>query len=256
MKRLLQAVSGVLLLLACVIGWRIGQVARVSPPVFEDPPQVASREPLAPAPGHRSPRGAAKDAVVGGNLFEPERGKKDEPVVLDEDGAEKAPLPPPTNVVLNGVLVMRGEPMAIVTDSNAGNKQLTVYVGDNVGDYQVGEITERRVTLLGHGGQQFSLDLAIKKGGGVPRTAARGAASKAAAARSPTAAQRAAAQRAANQAKAQTPAQRAAAARAAAASRNAAAGRKPAASPEQGRINAAQARLDALRRLREAQAPN
>jgi hypothetical protein len=220
-----------------------------------------------PAPRSLAPRGPAKDALIDGNLFEPERGHKDEPVVESGD-TEAAPLPPPTNVVLNGVFVMSGEPMAIVTDSNSGNKQLTLHVGDNVGDYQVGEITERRVTLLGSGGQQFSLDLAIKRGaagGGArspvaPRNAGRATPGNPNQAtpppRSPTAAQRAAAQRAANQAQAQTPAQRAAAARGAAAARAARAAKdgsgNPQVDPRRRQIDAAQARLDALRRLREA----
>ena len=168
MKRLLQIVSGMLAVLACALLWRIVQVLSVAPPEFTDPAQLAAGEALAPPPRSQSPRGPAMDAILEGNLFESERGK-------GESGASAAagdgePLPPPTNVVLNGIFAMEGRPMAIVSDSTAGNKQLTLRVGDNVGDYQVGDITERRVTLLGRGGQQFSLDLDIKKGpqGGAP----------------------------------------------------------------------------------------
>jgi hypothetical protein len=185
------------------------------------------------------------DSIVEGNLFESDRGQSAAAAAAG-GGAEGEPLPPPTNVVLNGIFVMEGRPMAIVSDSTAGNKQLTLRVGDNVGDYQVGDITDRRVMLLGRGGQQFSLDLDIKKGpqGGAPVAApARPAPA--------TAANRA------QQATGQTAAQRAAAARAAAANRSAqqqrnrAAGARPADGEAPNRPDPTQARLDALQRLRE-----
>jgi len=205
-KRLLQIVSGMLAVLACALLWRIVEVLRIAPPSFVEPAQVASGEALPPPPRSTSPRGAAVDEVVEGNLFESERGQTDAGVAGAAGSDE--PLPPPTNVVLNGIFVMEGHPMAIVSDSTAGNKQLTLRVGDSVGDYQVGEITDHRVMLLGRGGQQFSLDLDIKKG---PQAAA-----PVAQARPQPAAQAARTQAATGQ----TAAQRAAAARAAAAARD------------------------------------
>ncbi|TFH26465.1 MAG: hypothetical protein E4H00_10565, partial [Myxococcales bacterium] len=197
MRRLLQIVSGMLVVLACALLWRTVQVLRIAPPEFGELAPVAAVDPIPPPPRSPSPRGAAMDSIVASNLFESERGKVDS--VAGPGDASGEPLPPPTNVVLNGIFSMEGQPMAIVSDSTAGNKQLTLRVGDNVGDYQVGEITERRVTLLGRGGQQFSLDLDIKKGaqaGGVP---AAGRSQPAARPPTPaqTAAQRAAAARAA-----------------------------------------------------------
>ena len=239
-----------LAVLACALLWRIVEVLSVAPPEFTDPQQVAVGESLAPPPRNQSPRGPAMDAIVQGNLFESERGQGQSSA--SAGGADGEPLPPPTNVVLNGIFVMEGRPMAIVSDSTAGNKQLTLRVGDNVGDYQVGDITERRVTLLGRGGQQFSLDLDIKKGpqGGAPVA-------------TPARPQPAAAAAAANKPAAggQTAAQRAAAARAAAANRAATQQQRArtTATREQQqegsgggeRPDPTQARLDALKRLRE-----
>ena len=243
MKRLLQIVSGMLAVLACALLFRIVQVLSVSPPEFVDPSQVASAEGVPPPPRSVSPQGPEMDAILQGNLFESDRGQS--AAAAAPPGPEGEPLPPPTNVVLNGIFVMEGRPMAIVSDSNAGNKQLTLRVGDNVGEYQVGEISDRRVTLLGRGGQQFSLDLDIKKGpqGGAPVA-------------TPPRAQPAPAANRAGQpaASGQTAAQRAAAARAAAANR-ATQQRGRAGGPAEGassdRPDPTQARLDALKRLRE-----
>jgi len=246
-KRLLQVVSGMLAVLACALLFRIVQVLSVAPPEFTDPPQLsAGGEPLLPPPKSLSPRGPAMDAIVEGNLFESERGEGASSA-SGAGGVGGEPLPPPTNVVLNGIFVMEGRPMAIVSDSTAGNKQLTLRVGDNVGDYQVGDITDRRVTLLGRGGQQFSLDLDIKKGpqGGAPVAApARPAPPAAAGNRGQPPA-------------GQTAAQRAAAARAAAVNRTAqqqrarTAGARPDEGESADRPDPTQARLDALKRLRE-----
>ena len=242
-----------LAVLACALLWRIVQVLSVAPPEFTDPQQVAMTEALSPPPRNQSPRGPAMDAIVQGNLFESERGQG-QSGASGAGGAEGEPLPPPTNVVLNGIFVMEGRPMAIVSDSTAGNKQLTLRVGDNVGDYQVGDITERRVTLLGRGGQQFSLDLDIKKGpqGGAPvatparpQPAAAAAANKAPAGGGQTAAQRAAAARAAAANRAAQQQQRA---------RTTGMRDQQQQQQEGGggeRSDPTQARLDALKRLRE-----
>jgi len=258
-KRLLQLVSAVLAVIAVGLGWRLTQALSVAPPVFEEPPQLANSEPLPATP--RSPSGgkAVISGIVGGNLFETERGY----VEVEEDGGElsEEPLPPPTNVLLNGVFYQPGgRPMVIMTDTSVGNKQLTLGLGDNVGDYQVGTITNTRVTLLGRGGQQFSVELDIKKGAQAPvRPTPRTAASRAAT----TAAARASANNGADQ----TPAQRAAQARAAAqraAQQRAQQARQKAANTKAGgaakpapaapQKDATQARLEALKRLRAAAA--
>ena len=161
MKRLLQVVSAVLALLALLLVWRVVRVWQVQPPEFGAPVQVARTEPLPPAPRPSGPSDAAVEQIVKGNLFETERGAVEE----GANAASEAPLPPPTNVVLNGVFFKTtGRPMAIMTDTSAGGHQLTLQQGDNVGEYQVGSITGRNVTLLGRGGQEFSLELNVGKG--------------------------------------------------------------------------------------------
>ena len=246
MKRLLQVVSAVLAALALLLVWRIVGVWKVEPPEFGQPTQVALTEPLPPAPKLPGPSDAAVDQIVKGNLFETERGTV-------EDGANAAseqPLPPPTNVVLNGVFFQTtGRPMAIMTDTSAGGHQLTLKQGENVGEYQVGSITGRNVTLLGRGGQEFSLELNVGKGqeggaatpGSVPARAV--ATPPAAASAAQTAAQRAAAAR--RQAQAQVQQQQQGQQRGAHGAQNRT--EAPVAENDPG-----QARLEALKRLREA----
>jgi len=261
-KRLLQVFSAALALLAVGLGWRLTQVLSVDPPVFEEPPQLPAMQQLAAAPRPRVGGKAVTDGIVGGNLFETERGYREEEDAV-AGGSTEEPLPPPTNVVLNGVFFQPGgRPMVIMTDTSTGNKQLTLGMGDNVGEYQVGEITDTRVTLLGRGGQQFSVELDIRKGAQAVPAAARPTPRPA----TPASRAASAAGRANNNA--QTPAQRAAQARAAAQraaqqraqqARQQAAGGKgddggQADSAQTAREDATQARLEALKRLREAAA--
>jgi type II secretory pathway component PulC len=247
LKRVLQAVSVVLALISMLLVWRVVQVWRVSPPEFAEVVQVAAK-PLPAPPARTAAAPTAVDAIVQGNLFETERGS-----VETAAGAEGSqdPLPPPTNVVLNGVFFQTtGRPMAIITDTSTGNRQLTLQEGDNVGDYQVGKITRDRVTLLGNGGQEFSLELAVSQGVG-------GAAVGAPPVRPAAVPPRAMPPQPATQA-AQTAAQRAAAARRQAQARARTGqpgqpgqpGQERQEEPQQN--EATQARLEALRRLREA----
>ncbi|RMD84750.1 MAG: hypothetical protein D6815_03475 [Candidatus Dadabacteria bacterium] len=243
MRRLLQIVSALLAALALALAWRLVQVLRVKPPVFAEVRQVPRIDPLPPPPRRPTPPGSAIDAIVDGNLFEVERGQK--PPQQHEETAE-TPLPPPTNVVLHGVFVREGEPMAILTDAAGGNKQLTVRVGDSVGDYEVGEIERDRVTLLGRGGQRFLLQLDIHKGGAVKSAVGPPGARPRptpGTVRTPAQARAEAVQRAA-QARRTTAAQRAAAARARAAQNRTPQVAKP--------PDPTQQRLEALKRLREA----
>jgi hypothetical protein len=116
---------------------------------------------------------------------------------------------------------------------------LTLQTGDNVGDYQVGEITRDRVTLMGRGGQEFSLELSVGKGvEGSPAPPVRPVPA-AAPAPAQTAAQRAAAarrQQAQQQARTRAAQARAGGEEAAVAAEN----------------DPTQARLEALKKLREA----
>jgi hypothetical protein len=240
-KRILDIASAVLVVVALALGWRVVQVLSVPQPRFQDAPQLASAEPVPPMPRSPIPRGPEMDAIVERNLFETERGKvEEEPDVTVE---EEEPLPPPTNVVLNGVFYqLTGRPMAIMTDAGSGNRQLTLHEGDNLGDYQVGRITRERVTLLGRGGQEFSLQLDVSTRAAAPARRTPAAARPNAAADRGRAAQ-SAAQRAAE-------ARRQQANRATPAARGQQAQAGNAAQPQ--RQDPTEARLEALRRLREA----
>lgn len=253
MKRLLDIVSGIMGVLCLALGWRVTQVMRVAPPVFGDVPQTVATKQVPPPVQSPTPRGPALESIVKGNLFETERGFVDPGA--SADGTTDEPLPPPTNVVLNGVFYqMSGRPMAIMTDTSAGNRQLTLQTGDNLGEYQVGDITRQRVMLLGRGGQEFSLELDIKKGAAVAaarpqpaasaRTPPTPPAARPGAAAAPPTARSPAAERVA-----QTAAQRAAEARRQQALREKQQG-GAAGAPQQ--PDATQARLEALRRLRES----
>ena len=246
MKRLLQVVSGTLAALALLLVWRIVQVWRVEPPQFQSPAQVRDAEALPPPPKLPGPGDATVDQIVKGNLFETERGAVD----VAQGGEDQAPLPPPTNVVLNGVFFQTtGRPMAIITDTSAGGRQLTLQQGDNVGEYQVGSITRQSVTLLGRAGQEFALELAVGKApegtaATPPRAVATPGAPATAAAQS--AAQRAAAARRQAQQLQQTQQAQQAQQKGGRAVQN------RAAPPAVAEADPGQARLEALKRLREA----
>ena len=163
MKRILQLLSGVMVALVIVLGWRTLDVARIQPPVFSDPPQTALANPLPPSPRKASGNTPVVRAIIDGNLFETERGKKPKPAATEE---VQAPLPPPTNIVLNGVFMVPKEPVAIMTDKKSGARQRGLRTGDMIADYEIGDIASRRVTLLGAGGQRFTVRLQTKKGSG------------------------------------------------------------------------------------------
>lgn len=243
MKGLMQAVALMLVVLAAILGWRIVSVVSIQPPLFSQIPGQLRGEPLRPAPRGSSATGPVIKAILDGNLFETERGYREEIVEVETQVA----LPPPTNIVLNGVISISGEPVAIMNDSKVGNAQLSVGKGDMIGDYEVGEVTPNGVILLGAGGQQFSVGLQVRKGPGV-RARTRPAAAR------PSA-------RATSTGRATTAAERAAAARPPAATRTGVsksiprgrpAGAGEVESPETGTSSAAQSRLEALKRLRQA----
>ncbi len=163
MKRILQLLSGIMMALALTLGWRTLNVARIELPVFADPPQVSLKGHLPPAPRKSTGTAGVVRVIIGGNLFETERGQKPK----TEDKAEmQAPLPPPTNIVLNGIFLLPDEPVAIMSDKKSGAKQRGLRRGEMIGDYEIGDIASRKVTLLGAGGQRFTVRLETRKGAG------------------------------------------------------------------------------------------
>ncbi len=165
MKRILQLLSGVMVALTVALGWRTLDVGRIEPPVFVDPAQLALEEPLPPAPRKATGNMAVVRAIIDGNLFQTERGQKPK---ADATAAEvQAPLPPPTNIVLNGIFLLPDEPVAIMSDKKSGARQRGLRRGEMIGDYEIGDIASRKVTLLGAGGQRFTVRLETKKGSGM-----------------------------------------------------------------------------------------
>src|SRR6185369_426440 len=85
---------------------------------------------------------------------------------------EAAPVPPPSNVQLMGVMAVGQEPVAILLDTSVNPEQKSVRKGDMFGEYQVGDIASSGLTLLGTGGQQFQIPLKVgAASGGVPAAA-------------------------------------------------------------------------------------
>ena len=180
MKRFTQVITAVQVALAAFLGMRIVEVARVDPPVFHEYPPRAARLEIAAAAKRDKPSPRITSAIVDGNLFETERGFREE-VVVDAglglgDDVPDEPLPPPTTVTLNGVMLFGPEPVAIITDTAVGAGQQRLRRGDMLGDYEIGAITPQSVLLLGAQEQEFLVALNLKTGGGGgggPRTPSR-----------------------------------------------------------------------------------
>lgn len=265
MKRLLQALALLQLALVVGLGLRVVDVLRTELPMFGDIPDLPPLTPLPPARPRAKPDAATTDAIVNADLFEAERGVHTED--LDVSGMlDAAPLPPPTNVKVSGILLL-GEPVAILSDPAVGPDQRSLRRGDMFGDYQVGEIGPSSVVLLGSTGQQFHLDLHVEGGGGgggpgpgapahaagaAPGRPATAAANRAATPRPGSPAAPADSKAMSARERAQAIAQRNAAIRAS----RPTPGQPGAPAPGQGEGGEApdpvQARLDALRKLREA----
>ncbi len=181
MRRILQIVSALMAFIAVALTWRIAEVVSIAPPVFGPTASVKGDAPILAPRKVRVARPTTISAIVNSNLFEAERGKREDPL----ESAPAAALPPPTNLTLNGIMFIGGEPIAIVTNTKAAGSQLTVKSGEMVDVYEVGNISSRDVTLLGPGGQKFALALTVQKGGApaAARAAARSAAARNAAAR-------------------------------------------------------------------------
>ncbi|MBI5504811.1 MAG: hypothetical protein HY899_08400 [Deltaproteobacteria bacterium] len=268
MKRLLQALALLQLALVVGLGLRVVDVLRTELPTFGEIPDLPAVTPLPAARSRAKPDAATTDAIVNADLFEAERGVHTED--LDVSGlADAAPLPPPTNVKVSGILLL-GEPVAILSDPAVGPDQRSLRRGDMFGDYQVGEIGPSSVVLLGSTGQEFHLDLHVEggSGGGGPAPGTPPRAAGATPARPTTApGNRAATPRPGSPAapadktdsramsareRAQAIAQRNAAIRASRPTPGQAGATAPGGQGEAAAPDPVQARLDALRKLREA----
>jgi hypothetical protein len=161
-KRLLQGLALVQVLLLVALGWRIVDVWTTPLPVageIPDLPAVASIPPPKPMPKVSE---AVTQAVVEHDLFDEARGQNDPDIIVEGDALVQAPVPPPSTVKLTGVMMLDGEPVAFLLDTNLKPEQQAVRKGDMFGEYQVGDITPMGLLLHGTQQQQFQIPLKVE----------------------------------------------------------------------------------------------
>jgi hypothetical protein len=161
-KRLLQGLALVQVLLLLALGWRIVDVWTTPLPVageIPDLPAVASIPPPKPMPKVSD---AVTQAVVDHDLFDEERGQGMDETDIPVDGLVQAPVPPPSTVKLTGVMMLDGEPVGFLLDTNLKPEQQAVRKGDMFGEYQVGDITPMGLLLHGTQQQQFQIPLKVE----------------------------------------------------------------------------------------------
>jgi hypothetical protein len=254
-KRILQIAAVVQVLLCVWLVVRIADVVSMDPPAFPELKHSDAKLALPPLPARTRVPAAVIASITDDNLFELERGDR-APVDLaglnGEIDIEEPPIPPPTTIELAGIILLPPDPIAIMSDSAAGADQRRLRAGDLIGDYEVGAIYADSVELKGAEGQSFNVSLQVRPGdssGGQVAGPRPGQAARPTPARPGQPARPAA-----------TPAARAAAARPAGrpmtaserAAAMAGARRGKEIEQEEKRPNPVEARLEALRRLREA----
>jgi hypothetical protein len=268
-KRLLQALALLQVVLVIALIARIFSVLSTPLPQVAEIPDLPAEKPLPPArPPARVPP-AMTEEIVDHDLFDESRGLNQD-IVVDGAPLDETPVAPPSTVKLVGVMMLGPEPVGILFDTNVKPEQQTVRKGEMFGEYEVVDIHPRGLTLLGSGNQKYEIPLRIEAvAGGVappppppqrPGGAAAGAGGtpvgKAPATRPVTAKPASAAKNDAADGKVQTARERAQAI----AQRNAemrrnnpeGGGRNPQADAEPAGPDPVQARLEALRQLREA----
>jgi hypothetical protein len=249
-KRILQiaAVAQVLLCVWLVV--RIADVASTEPPSFPELYQSDAKLGLPPAPVRTRVPPAVIADITKKDLFDIMRGER--PVEADalaegDIEFEEPPVPPPTTIELAGVLLLPPDPIAILSDAATGAEQRRLRTGDLIGDYEVGTISADSVELKGAEGQSFNVSLQVRPGdspGGQPAVRP-GQATKPKPPARPALAAPAAARNDAEGNKPMNPRERAAAIA------RARRGDNEDEAEAEGE-NPVQARLEALRRLREA----
>jgi len=165
-KRLLQFTAVFQLGLCLWLVMRIINTAGVEVPVA--PPLGSSASVLQldapPSRGKVAPA-VAKD-IIAANLFDPDRGAVEAAAggVEGEIEVDEPPLPEPTSIKLSGVMMLGDAPVAILTDAAAGNKARSLRTGDMIGDYEVVDISDNSVSLGGGGDAVFNVGLSVQPG--------------------------------------------------------------------------------------------
>jgi len=168
MKRVLQALAILQVVLVAGLVFRIVTVLSTPMPHFGEIASLPAPTPLPPPRAAAKPSEAVTDAIVEHDLFDEQRGQN-----KPEDGestVEAAPVPPPSTVKLMGVILLGAEPVAILLDTNVKPDQQAVHKGDMFGEYEVGEISARGVMLLGGVGQQFQIPLKVEAAAAIANT--------------------------------------------------------------------------------------
>lgn len=170
MKRLLQALALLQLALVLGLGMRVVDVLRTPLPSFSDIPELPATTPLPPPRERAKPAPSVTDAIVDADLFDDARGTGEADLDVSGIDVEAAPVAPPTTVKLTGVIVLGADPVAILSDPNIGPEQKSVRSGDMFGEYEIGDISQNAVILLGASGQEFQVPLRVEaaSGGGGP----------------------------------------------------------------------------------------
>ncbi|MFN2426865.1 MAG: hypothetical protein ABR587_10525 [Candidatus Binatia bacterium] len=255
MKRLLQGLALLQVFLVVALSVRVVRVWTTPLPEVGEIPDLPAVTSLPPPRTMPKISAVVTDGVVEHDLFDDERGQGlDDIVVEGELPAE--PVPPPSTVKLMGVMFVGNEPVGILLDSNVQPEQQSVRKGDMFGEYEVGDITKSGLLLLGGGNQQFQIPLRIEAASAAPAAPAPPAPRTPGTAARPAPAARPASARPApkgDEDKALTARERAQAiAQRNAELRKSGNQKGAAAEPEDTAPDPVQARLEALRQLREA----
>ena len=165
MKRLLQGLALLQLFLVVALAVRTVRVWTTPLPEFAEIPELPAPAPLPPPKSVPKVAQAVTDDIVEHDLFDDQRGQGED-IPVDGLAVDATPVPPPSTVKLMGVMMLADEPVGILLDTNVKPEQQSVRKGEMFGEYEVGDITPSGLMLLGSGGQQFQIPLRIEAGGG------------------------------------------------------------------------------------------
>lgn len=164
MKRMLQGLALLQVFLVVALAVRVVSVWTTPLPEFgeiPDLPAVSAVPPPRPLPKISD---AVTDGIVQHDLFDTERGQGVDPLA-GEITVDAAPVPPPSTVKLTGVMMIGKEPVGFLLDTNVKPEQQAVRKGEMFGEYEVGEISKDGLLLHGGGNQQFQIPLRIEAAG-------------------------------------------------------------------------------------------
>jgi len=164
MKRLLQGLALLQVFLVIALGVRVVNVWRTPLPEVGEIPDLPAVTSLPPPKAAPKISESVADEIVEHDLFDDERGQGVQ-VDLGEITFDDPPVAPPTAVKLMGIMFVGEEPVGILLDSNVKPEQQSVRKGEMFGEYQVGDISKSGLLLLGGAGQQFQIPLHVEAAG-------------------------------------------------------------------------------------------